>query len=393
MIQPIVAGLVGALTGFASTFVLVIGGLRAVGATPQQAASGLLILCLTQAAIAIVLSLRFRMPLSFAWSTPGAALLLAARATTGNFGAAIGAFVVCGMLIAITGALPQLTRAITRIPTPIASAMLAGILFPICLSPILGSAKLPFLALPVVVVWLVLFGIAPRWAVPGALVATIVVVGIHSGSSWLHGAVVAPQFTFVAPVFDPLVIVSLGIPLYLVTMAGQNVPGFAVLKTFGYENPPARTILVGSGLLTAGGALFGGHTINLAALSAALMAGPDSHPDRSKRWIATVTGGVAYVGLGLCAGLASSLVAVTPALLITTVAGLAMLGALVGSVSAALDAPQHRVVAIVTFLVVASGIVVVGIGSAFWGLVVGGIVMSWLALWRRRAARNVIGAA
>jgi benzoate membrane transport protein len=393
MIQPIVAGLVGALTGFASTFVLVIGGLRTVGATPEQAASGLLILCLTQAAIAIVLSLRFRMPLSFAWSTPGAALLLAARATTGNFGAAVGAFIVCGVLIAITGAFPQLTRLITRIPTPIASAMLAGILFPICLSPILASAKLPFLALPIVIVWLVLFGIAPRWAVPGALVATIVVVGIHSGSSWLHGAVVAPQLTFVEPRFDPLVIVSLGIPLYLVTMAGQNVPGFAVLKTFGYERPPARTILVGSGLLTAGGALFGGHTINLAALSAALMAGPESHPDRSKRWIATVTGGVAYVGLGLCAGLASSLVAVTPALLITTVAGLAMLGALVGSVSAALEDPIHRVVAIVTFLVVASGIVVVGVGSAFWGLVVGGVVMLWLALWRRRAARNVVGAA
>jgi benzoate membrane transport protein len=369
--------------------VLVIGGLRTVGATPDQAASGLLILCLTQAVIAIVLSLRFRMPLSFAWSSPGAALLLAAHKTTGNFGAAVGAFIVCGVLIAITGAFPQLTKLITRIPTPIASAMLAGILFPICLAPILASQQLPRLALPIVVVWLILYGFAPRWAVPGALVATIVVVGLSAGTSWLQSSVAAPQLSFVSPVFDPIVIVSLGIPLYLVTMAGQNVPGFAVLKTFGYENVPARGILVGSGLLTAGGALAGGHAINLAALSAAIMAGPDSHPDKSQRWVATVTAGVVYVGLGLCAGLASSLVAVTPPLLIETVAGLAMLGALVTSVSASLEQPENRVVAIITFLVVASGIVVVGVGSAFWGLIVGGIVMLWLALWRRRAARKV----
>ncbi|MDQ1543525.1 MAG: benzoate rane transport protein [Actinomycetota bacterium] len=387
MVHPIVAGLVGALTGFASTFVLVIGGLRAVGATPEQAASGLLILCLAQAVIAIALSLRFRMPLSFAWSSPGAALLLAAH-ETGGFASAVGAFMVCGVLIVITGLWPALTRAITRIPTPIASAMLAGILFPICLSPILASRQMPLLALPIVLVWLVLYGIAPRWAVPGALVVTIIVVGIHAGTGWLHESVVAPQLSFVSPVFDPIVIVSLGVPLFIVTMAGQNVPGFAVLRTFNYVNPPARPILVGSGLLSAGGALFGGHAINLAALSAALMAGPDAHPDRSKRWIATVTGGVVYIGLGLCAGLASSLVSATPPLLITTVAGLAMLGALVTSISAALEQPENRIVAMITFLVVASGIVVVGVGSPFWGLVVGGVVMLWLALWRRRASRQ-----
>ncbi|MDQ1565031.1 MAG: benzoate rane transport protein, partial [Actinomycetota bacterium] len=233
MVHPIVAGLVGALTGFASTFVLVIGGLRAVGATPEQAASGLLILCLAQAVIAIALSLRFRMPLSFAWSSPGAALLLAAH-ETGGFASAVGAFMVCGVLIVITGLWPALTRAITRIPTPIASAMLAGILFPICLSPILASRQMPLLALPIVLVWLVLYGIAPRWAVPGALVVTIIVVGIHAGTGWLHESVVAPQLSFVSPVFDPIVIVSLGVPLFIVTMAGQNVPGFAVLRTFNY---------------------------------------------------------------------------------------------------------------------------------------------------------------
>jgi benzoate membrane transport protein len=300
----------------------------------------------------------------------------------------VGAFVVCGVLIAITGFWPALTRAITRIPTPIANAMLAGILFPICLAPIEASVKLPLLALPIVVVWLILSGLAPRWAVPGALVVTIIVVGISAGTGWLHGSLVVPHLQFVPPSFEPLVIVSLGIPLFLVTMAGQNVPGFAVLKTFGYEDVPARPILVGSGLLSAIGALFGAHVVNLAALSAAIMAGPDSHPDRSKRWIATVAGGVVYVLLGLAAGLAASLVSATPPLLITTVAGLAMLGAFVTAIAASLEDPNNRIVAAVTFLVVASGIVIVGIGSPFWGLLVGGIVMLWLSWHRRRRARR-----
>lgn len=371
---------------------LVLAGLRAVGATPAEAASGLLTLCVCQAALAIVLSLVFRIPLSFAWSSPGAALLIAAHATTHNFGAAVGAFLVCGVLIAITGLWPALTRAITRIPTPIASAMLAGILFPICLAPIEASVKLPLLALPIVLVWLILFGLAPRWAVPAALVVTIVVVGITAGTGWLHGSLVAPQLAFVPPSFPPLVIVSLGIPLFLVTMAGQNVPGFAVLKTFGYEDPPARIILVSSGLVSAVGSLFGAHVVNLAALSAAIMAGPDSHSDRSKRWIASLTGGVTYVLLGLAAGLAASLVSATPPLLITTVAGLAMLGALVSAVAASLEDPNNRIVAIATFLVVASGIVIVGIGSPFWGLLVGGIVMLWLTWNRRRRERRLASA-
>ncbi len=326
----------------------------------------------------MVLSWRYRMPLSFAWSTPGAALLVVAHATTGDFSAAVGAFVVCGALIVVTGFWPALTRAITRIPRPIASAMLAGILFPICLAPVQASVQLPAQALPIVLTWLILFGIAPRWATPGALVVTIVVVGLSAGTEWLGGAVVAPQLSFVSPSFDPLVIVSLGIPLYIVTMAGQNVPGFAVLRTFGYPSPPAAPILVGSGALSALGALFGGHVINLAALSAAIMAGPDAHPDHDKRWIASFSAGAVYIVLGLCAGAATALVAVSPPILITTVAGLAMLGAFISGLTSAFEEVEYRMVAAITFLVVASGIVVVGIGSAFWGLLVGGVVMLWL---------------
>lgn len=328
-------------------------------------------------------SWRYRLPLSFAWSTPGAALLVAAQATTGSFGAAVGAFVVCGLLIVVTGCWPALTRAMTRIPTPIASAMLAGILFPICLAPVTAAVELPLLAAPIIITWLVLYRLAPRWAVPGALLTTVVVIAVTVGGDWMTGVSVAPQLSFVVPVFEPAVLVSLALPLYVVTMAGQNVPGFAVLGTFGYSTPPASAVLVGSGALTAAGAVFGGHAINLAALSAALMAGPDAHPDKNTRWVAAFAGGASYIVLGLGAGLASALVAASPPVIITAVAGLAMLGALVSAVTVALDDPRHRLVAIVTFLTVASGVVVGGIGSAFWGLLVGGIVMAWLAVGRR----------
>jgi len=381
--QPIGAGIIGAVTGFASSFALVVAGLQAVGASPADTASGLLALCVLQAVLAIVLGLRFRMPLSFAWSTPGAALLIAAEATTGDFRAAVGAFVLCGVLLLVTGLWPALARAVTRIPRPIASAMLAGILFPICIAPVLAAVELPALALPVVIAWLVLARLAPRWAVPAAVLVTVVGVLLSGEGADLAAAQLWPTVTITWPVFDPLVLVSLGVPLYVVTMAGQNVPGFEVLKTFGYPHPPSRAILAGSGAATLAGAVFGGYALNLAAITAAMMAGPDAHPDRDRRWIASVTAGAAYLVLGLGAGAATALVTVTPPLLITAVAGLALFGAFASAMTGALEEPATRVIAVVTFLVVASQISIAGIGSAFWGLVVGGVAMLWLG-WRPR---------
>lgn len=379
--QPIVAGIIGAVTGFASSFALLIAGLRAVGASEAEAASGLLILCLFQGIVAITLSLRYRLPLSFAWSTPGAALLVAARETSGDFHAAVGAFLLCGLLLLATGLWPWLARTMTRIPRPIASAMLAGILFPICLAPVQAAVQLPLLALPAIVVWLVLTRLAPRWAVAGAVVVTV-------GAVILSGPQIAtvhllPMIQFVAPTLDPLVLVSLGILLYIVTMAGQNVPGFAVLRTFGYEHPPAQAMLTGAGIATTVGSVFGAYALNLSAITAAMMAGPDAHPDPGRRWIATVSSGTSYLILGLGAGAATALVAASPPILIEAVAGLALLGALISSIVAALEQAEGRIVAIVTFLVVASGIQILHIGSAFWGLVVGGLVMLVLTVGRR----------
>src|SRR3954452_24049163 len=381
ILQPITAGIVASIAGFASSFALLVAGLRAVGATEAEAASGLLVLCVFQGALAIGLSLRYRLPLSFAWSTPGAALLVAAHKTTGNFHAAVGAFLLCGILLLATGLWPWLARPMTSIPRPIASAMLAGILFPICLAPVQAAMQLPLLAVPPIVVWLVLTRFAPRWAVAGAVVVTAVAV-VLSGP---HIAAVhlLPTIRFVLPAFEPFVLIGLGIPLYIVTMAGQNVPGFAVLRTFGYENPPARAMLAATGVATAVGSVFGAYTLNLSAIVAAMMAGPDAEPNPDRRWIATVSSGCAYLLIGLAAGAPTALVSASPPILIEAVAGLALLGALISSVTAALEDPQHRVVAIGTFLVVASGIQLFNIGSAFWGLIVGAILMLVLTIGRR----------
>jgi benzoate membrane transport protein len=381
MLQPIAAGVVAAITGFASSFALVIAGLAAVGASSVQASSGLLALCVLVGVLTMLLSYRYRMPLAFAWSTPGAALLLASNATT-EFSAAVGAFLLSGVLILLTGLWPALGRAITRIPKPVAAAMLAGILFPICVAPVTAAVEVPWLALPVIAVWVVLYRFAPRWATPGAMAATAVAIAVSAGTDWLSDPVVAPTLILTPPTFDPLVLVSLGVPLYIVTMAGQNVPGFAVLTTFGYS-PPARPMLVGTGVASALGSVAGAFVVNLSALTAAIMAGPDAHPDPRRRWTAAFAGGATYVVLGLGAGLMTALVAASPPILITAAAGLALLGALVTAMVSALEDEQHRIVAIATFLVVASNVQLLGIGSAFWGLVVGGILL--LAFRRRKS--------
>lgn len=388
--SPIIAGVIASITGFASSFVIVIAGLRAVGGTPEEAASGLLILSVVQGLLAIVFGLAYRLPLVFAWSTPGAALLVAAQSTTGDFSAAVGAFLLCGALLVVTGLWPALARLMTRIPVPIASAMLAGILLPICLAPVQAVAEYPVAAIPVVAVWLVLQRLAPRWATAGAVVATAVAVLVMSGGGGaIAAAGLAPTIAITLPSLDPLVLVGLGIPLFVVTMAGQNVPGFAVLRTFGYTDPPSRAMLAGTGVGTLVAAPFGGHALNLAAITAAMIAGPDGGEDPRRRWVGAVSGGVTYLALAPAVGVATALVATSPPVLIEAIAGLALLGTLATALVQALEDPADRLVAIVTFVVVAMPLVVpvapFGIGSAFWGLVVGGLVLAGLRLGRRRA--------
>jgi benzoate membrane transport protein len=374
VVQPVLAGIVTALVGFASSFAVVLAGLRAVGADEQQATSGLLALCLVMGATAVTLGLRLRMPISIAWSTPGAALLATTGPVAGGFRAAVGAFLVTGVLILVVGFVPTLGRWIAAIPSPVASAMLAGVLLDLCLAPVHAVVEVPELAVPVVLTWAVLSRVARRWAVPAALVAAVAALALAGPGASLAGVGLRPGLTVTPPAFTVSAVVSIALPLFLVTMASQNVPGMAVLAGYGYH-PPLRPLLAGTGLATAAAAPLGGHAVNLAAITAALAAGPDADPDPARRWIASVTAGAGMVVLGLTAGLATALVALSPPVLIEAVAGLALLGALASALAAAVAAPDGREAAAVTFVVTASGIGVLGVGAAFWGLVAGGLML------------------
>lgn len=375
--QPISAGLVAALVGYASTFALVLAGFVAVGASPAQAASGLLAVCVVKGFLAILLSARTRLPISIAWSTPGAALLVATGAFAGGFPVAVGAFLTAAGLVVLAGLVRPFGRAVERIPLPLASAMLAGILLPLCLAPAQAVMVEPALALPIVVTWAVALRVARPFAVPLAVVVTGVLVVATSPLPIADLAALAPRPVFVAPAFTLEATIGLALPLFLVTMASQNVPGLAVLAANGYR-PDAGPIFVATGIASAIASVAGGHLVNLAAITAALCAGPDAHPDPDRRWIAAAAAGAAYVVLGLGAGIAAAFIAATPPILIEAVAGLALVASLGAAIGAALANEDARLPALVTFLVTASGAAFLGIGAPFWGLLAGGAMMGVL---------------
>ena len=379
----VLAGITTALVGFASSSAVVLAGLQAVGATPTQAASGLVALCLTQALGMLWLAQRTRMPVVLAWSTPGAALLAAGAAPEGGWPAALGAFVVAGMLIVVTGLWTHLARAVSAIPVPIAQAMLAGVLVSLCLAPIRGVVEDPLSVAPIVVVWLVLLRVAPRWASPAAFGAGLVVLGVDALAAGGVDGPLMPTLEPVPPAFSASAVVGIALPLYVVTMASQNVPGVAVLSSYGYSTPWRESMTV-TGVGTIIGAPFGGHAINLAAITAALAASPDAHPDPGRRWRAVRITAVVYLVLAGLATALTTLVGVAPAVL-AAVAGLALVPTLASSLAGAVSspAPGHREAAVVTFLVAASGVTVLGIGAAFWALTAGLVVYAALTLCRR----------
>ncbi|HBO53882.1 benzoate/H(+) symporter BenE family transporter [Janibacter terrae] len=371
-LQPVGAGVVTALVGFTSAFVIVLAGLEAVGASRAQAASGLMALTVLMALGSIVLSLSTRLPVTIAWSTPGAALLASTGAVAGGWSAAVGAFVVTGALVVLTGLVPALGALIARIPASVAQAMLAGIVLQLCLGAVTGMAANPWAVGPVVLVWLLTLRLLPRWASPLAFVAAAVVIGVHLARSGtpLEASALVPRLELTTPTFTIGGLVGIALPLYLVTMASQNVPGLAVMRGYGYEVPWQRAMLVtGAGTLL--GAPAGGHGINLAAISAALAAGPEAGEDRSRRWIASVTSGTLLLPIGIASAALATLVALAPEGVVPAVAGLALVGTLAGSLRAALADPADHVPAVTTFVVAASGVAVAGISAAFWAIVVG----------------------
>ncbi|WP_374468157.1 benzoate/H(+) symporter BenE family transporter [Ferrovibrio sp.] len=379
--SAIAAGLLSAFVGFASSFAVILQGLTAVGASQAQAASGLMALSLAMGLCAIVLSWKTRLPISIAWSTPGGALLASSAVAEGGFSAAVGAFIACGILLTLAGLWKPLGRAVAAIPAALANAMLAGILLGLCLAPVKAVAAMPVAGLSIVIVWALVAKWKRLYAMPAAVLVTlgfILAGGEISadklGSLW-------PQAAFIMPAFSPSAMLGIALPLFIVTMASQNIPGIAVLQANGYK-PDPTPLFRATGLFSLAAAPFGGHAVNLAAITAAICAGPEAHPDPNRRWVAALVAGIFYVVFGLLATAATAVFSAAPPLLIQAVAGLALLGAFASSLVAALSDAESREAAAITFIVAASGLTLFGIGGAFWGLIAGGAMLA-LARWRR----------
>jgi len=368
--RQIAAGLGIGLVGYASSFAVVLAGLRAVGATTAQATSGLLVLCTAVGAATLLLTHRHRIPITIAWSTPGAAVLAGSGAVHAGWPAAVGAFMAVGMLVGLTGLWPRLGALITAIPASIAQAMLAGVVLQICLAPLHGLAAHPAEDLPILIAWLVLIRAAPRWAVPGAFAVSLLVAGtLAVGHGGLAGPVL-PHPVLTAPRVSVSALIGLALPLYVVTMAAQNVPGVAIMSSHGYTIP-WRDAMATTGIGSILCAVLGGHAINLAAITASVPASAEAHPDPARRWPAAIAFGVTYLCLAAVTTALTTLLGDAPADMVGTVAALGLLSTLGSSLGAATTDATQRTAAAITFVVAASGMTIAGVAAPTWALVAG----------------------
>lgn len=369
------AGLLAAFVGFSSSFAVIIEGLTAVGASPAEAASGLMALSIAMGVCAIFLSLKYRMPISVAWSTPGAALLAASVAPAGGFSEAVGAFIVTAALIVAAGLWKPLGRWVAAIPAPLANAMLAGVLLHLCLAPVRAVAELPLIGLSIVAAWAAMGRINKLYAIPVTVLVAVVLIGATTDIELAELGPLRPEPVLLTPSFSLASAIGIALPLFLVTMASQNIPGMAVLNANGYRPSPGP-LFGWTGLFGLFAAPFGGHAVNLAAITAALCANEEVHPDTSRRFWAAVVAGAVYILVGFGAGAVIAFVSLSPPNVVEAIAGLALLGPFGAAMMAALSEAKDREAAIVTFLVTASGVIFFGISGAFWGLVAGG------AMWK-----------
>ncbi len=381
-VSALSAAAVGTIIGFGGTVALVVQAGHAMGASPDQIVSMVTALCLGIGAPGVLLSWRLKIPIILAWSTPGAALLAASTLGLG-WPTAVGAFLIAGVLMVITGLIPVLGRLAARIPAGVASAMLAGVLLPFCMKLFLVFPADLALAAGLFAVFLSMRRLAPAWALPAVLAGAFLVLALRGQLGTPAGTGLFGQLSPVTPAFDLKAAISLALPLFLVTLVSQNLPGLVVLKAAGYE-PPTGPLLVSTGLATVVMAPFGGYGINLAAIVAAICTGPDAHPDPQRRWITGVLYGGFYLIVALFAApLAGLFIAMPPAAL-AILTGLALIGPLTGALAGALAEPTDREAAVVAFAATASGIALFGIGSAFWGLLAGFVALAALR-WRRKA--------
>jgi benzoate membrane transport protein len=373
--QAWAAGAIASFVGFASSFAVVVKGLLAMGATQAQATSGLIAVGVAMGLCGILLSLARKIPVSIAWSTPGAALLASMAAPAGGYPEAVGAFIVAAMLIVLAGSVERIGRLVASIPGAIANAMLAGILLNLCFAPVRALGQMPLAAFAIIVTWAVVGRFKKLWAMPAALIVTVIVVAMTMKGAAPSAETLLPHLEFVMPQFTLSAAIGIGLPLFLVTMASQNIPGMAVLNANGFH-PPMGPLLRMTGYFSFLANMFGGHAVNLAAITAALCSNSDADPDPKRRYWAAVVSGVLYVIFGLAAGAATAFIAASPPILIEAVAGLALLGALGASLMSAMQDAERREAALITFLLSASGLTFYGIGGAFWGLLGGGAMLA-----------------
>ncbi|WP_313402032.1 benzoate/H(+) symporter BenE family transporter [Stenotrophomonas sp.] len=377
-LPAIVAGFITVLVGFASSAVIVFQAAQAVGAGQAEIASWMWALGMGMGVTCIGLSLRYRVPVVTAWSTPGAAMLVVG-ATTLPMSDAIGAFVLAALMGAVAGFSGVFEKAMRRIPVSLASGMLAGVLLRFGLDVFVSVQAQPLLVLLMFATYL----LGRRWLPRYAVIATLLVgVAVAGGKGLMQMEQVQLQMAlpvFTLPTLSWAAVFGIALPLFIVTMASQNVPGVAVLKASGYD-APVSPVIGWIGVVNTALAPFGGYALNLAAITAAICMGRDVHEDPARRYTAAVSAGVFYLVIGLFGATVAAVFAAFPRELIATLAGIALLGTIGNSLAAAMREEAEREPALVTFLVTASGLSLAGIGSAFWGLVAG--VITLLALRR-----------
>lgn len=375
------SALIAALIGFGGTIALVVQAMRHLGASAAQTGSTVTALCLGIALAGAALSWRLRIPVVLAWSTPGAALL-AAAAPGLSWPVAIGIFVSAALAMILLGAVPLLGRLAERIPPSIASAMLAGVLLPFCLKLFgLGAAD-PLLVALLVAVFVVARQRLPLYALLLALAAGMALTLLRGDIGPLPPGATFGTLVPVTPVFDLSAILSVALPLFLVTLVSQNLPGLVVLRGAGYE-PKSRPLLLGTGVAWLAAAPFGAHGVNLAAITAAICTAEEAHPEHGKRWTVGMLYAVFYLLLAIFSPLLVRLFLALPPTVIAALTGVALIPALLGAMETMLAAKTDRDPAILTFLATGSGLALFGLGSAFWGLLVGFLALAASRLLKR----------
>lgn len=372
-VSAIIAGFVTVLVGFTSAAVIVFQAAQALGASSVEIGSWMFALGLGMGLTSIILSLRYRVPVVTAWSTPGAAMLITSAAGV-SMPEAIGAFLISAVLITLCGFSGWFERIMNRIPLSIVSGMLAGVLLRFGLDVFTAMQTQFFMTFAMLCAYLLMRRYLPRYAVVSALVLGILIAGAQGllRVETIHLQLAQPVLTL--PQFSVNALIGIALPLFIVTMASQNVPGVAVIRASGYT-VPISPLIGWTGAATIVLAPLGAFAVNLAAITAAICLGQEAHADPDKRYVAAVAAGFFYLMVGLFGATVGAVFAAFPPELVLAIAGLALLSTIGNGLAAALSAPQEREPALITFLVTASGITLLGIGSAFWGLIAGGLAL------------------